>query len=72
MRWTNGDPPPTPIPIENQMHEIIGFGLGHLAKITPDETFHAYAEYEVYVDEPLIILYLRRLLRNSPGFNLGV
>jgi len=72
MRWTNSDPPPTSIPIKNQMHEIIGFSLGHLGKITPDTTFHAYTNYLAYVDEPLIILYLRCLLRNSPGFDLGV
>jgi len=51
------------------MHEVIGLGLGHLGKITPD---NAYTDCQVYVDEPLIILSLRRLLRISPGFNLGV
>jgi len=43
------------------MHDIIGFGVGHLAKITPDETFNADSNHPVYIDEPLIILYLRCL-----------
>jgi hypothetical protein len=60
MCWTIGGQA-TSIPIENQMHDIIGFSIGHLTKITPDKTFDADINYPVYIDEPLIILYLRCL-----------
>ena len=60
MRWTIGSQA-TSIPIENQMHAIIAFGIGHLAKISPNEKFDADANYPVYIDEPLAILYLRSL-----------
>jgi len=63
MRWTIGGQA-TSIPIENQMHDIIGFGVGHLAMITPDNMFDANINYPVYIDEPLIILYLRCLFEN--------
>ena len=60
MRWTICSQP-TSIPIEHRMHDIIGFGVGHLAKVMPDETFDADTNHPVYIDEPLIILYLRCL-----------
>ena len=61
MRWTIGGQA-TSIPIEDQMHAIIGFGVGHLAKISPDKKFSANINYPVYIDEPLVILHLRALL----------
>ena len=77
IRWTICGQA-TSIPIENQMHDIIGFGIGQLTKITPDNTFNANinypvyiggpfnanVNYPVYIDEPLIILYLRCLFEN--------
>ena len=60
MRWTIGSQA-TSIPIENKMHAVIAFGIGHLAQISPYEEFDAEANYPVYIDEPLAILYLRSL-----------
>jgi len=65
MRWTIGGQA-TSIPIENQMHEIIELGVGHLAIIRPDEEFDAHINYPVCIDEPLIILYLRCLFETLP------
>jgi len=63
MRWTIRGRATS---IENLMHDIIGFGIGHLARITADETFDANINYPVYIDEPLIILYLRCLFEKWP------
>ena len=59
MRWAICGQP-TSIPIEHQMHDIIGLGIGHLAKVPPED-FNAEGNHQVYIDEPLIILYLRCL-----------
>jgi hypothetical protein len=62
MRWTIGSQA-TSIPIENQMHAVIAFGIGRLVESRPKEVTDSNdnLNYPVYIDEPLAILYLRSL-----------
>ena len=47
MRWAICGQP-TSIPIEHQIHDIIGLGIGHLAKVPPED-FNAEGNHQVYI-----------------------
>ena len=48
------------IPIEHNMYDMIGLGVGHLTAITPQK-FDPNTNYPVYNDEPLMVLSLSSL-----------
>lgn len=58
MRWVMGSQL-TSIPIEHNMHEMIGLGVGHLTAIP--QQFDPGTNYPVYIDEPLMVLSLSLL-----------
>ncbi|KAF8512673.1 hypothetical protein BU17DRAFT_96067 [Hysterangium stoloniferum] len=62
-RWTLGSQPTT-IAIENHMHDIIGYGVGTLEKITGPWEFQDTTNYPVYISEPLIVLALSSLFQD--------
>jgi hypothetical protein len=51
----------TSIPIEHNMHAIIGLGVGHLNAIVPQQNFDPNTNFPVYIDEPLVVLSLSSL-----------
>ncbi|KAF8519086.1 hypothetical protein BU17DRAFT_90258 [Hysterangium stoloniferum] len=63
MRWTLASEPTT-VAVENHMHDIIGYGVGSLKKITGRWKFKATTNYPVYICEPLVILALSSLFED--------
>ena len=57
MRWRIGGQLTT-ITIEGDIHQTIASGIGHLAKIKPDQNFYTKDKYFAYLCEPLVVLYL--------------
>ena len=49
------------IPIEHNMHAIIGLGVSHLNAIVPQQNYDPNTNHPVYIDEPLVILSLSSL-----------
>ena len=65
MQWRIGSRT-TSFPVNDNVHELIALGIGHLQEVEPSRTLYPKKNYLVYLCEPLIVLYLSSVFDKYP------
>ena len=65
MQWRIGSRT-TSFPVNDNVHELIALGIGHLQEVEPSRTLYPKKNYPVYLCEPLIVLYLSSVFDKYP------